>query len=358
MVPASSRELLDLLLEDGPLSLDELLSFAASAPREDLFLDYKDGKLLGDLKAARQTLRRWVTGFANVEGGVLAVGFDESRPRQLSPCLDQIGAEPLASWSAKTFSGMEGYFSPAPRFRTIPTALGREVLLIATARAPQLIPCREGGDLKYYARFHDSTPELPLPLVSDLLLGRRQHPLLRLELTRVIGKVDRWRGVLNEPSVVNLYLDFRLENASLVTAGDVQLGVVGWSVQDRQSPINQHLLSYLDSGGPPPWAPNPLTWSLVHAPARHQRQALGTLLPFDERDVSALGGITVPVHDDATARLAVYVQAAGSPPSWFQIEAPIDGTPLNNESTEFLVRAASLTALGPGRRPSLGYQRT
>lgn len=358
MVPTSSRELLDLLLEEAPLSLAELESFVAVTPREDLFLDYKDGKLLAEPRAAKQTLRRWVTGFANAEGGVLVVGFDETRPVRLpAPGPDRIGEEPLASWAAKAFAGMEGHFSPAPRFRTIPIAPGRQVLLIATARAPQLIPCREGTDLKYYLRFHDSTPEVPAYLVSDLLLGRRQHPRLTLELTRVVGKVDRWKGVLNEPLVINLLLDFQIENASLATTGDVGVGVVGWTLQERRSSISQHLLSYVDASVPPVWTQNPLTWSLAHTTARQQRQALGPLFPSDVGEVRSLGGVTVPPHPDATVRLAAYVHAAGSPPVWFQLEVETDGTPLNAEQSEFEARSASLTALGPGRRPGLGYQR-
>lgn len=73
-----SKQLLLRLLQDEqltPQGLDDLLS---KNLREDLFLEFKDGKqLIG--KSGPAVIRQYVSGFANSEGGVLFVGIEDKR---------------------------------------------------------------------------------------------------------------------------------------------------------------------------------------------------------------------------------------------------------------------------------------
>jgi hypothetical protein len=158
MAPTSSRELPDFLLEGGELTPQELEDFVRRVPEEDLFLDYKDGlSTKGPQKDVQTTVREMVSGFANAEGGVLVIGVSETRPRGISPC-QRIGLEPLDVWAQKVVSDMAGSLSRPPRFSVVSYDTG-DVLLIASARAPQLVPCIESRETKYFLRIHDSTRE-------------------------------------------------------------------------------------------------------------------------------------------------------------------------------------------------------
>ena len=337
MVPVSSRDLLDLLLEDGSLSFDELQSFAASAPREDLFLDYKDGKLLDDPKRARQTVRRWVSGFGNAEGGVLVIGFDESTPRQVSPSRDRVGSETLDSWASKALAGMEGLFSPPPRFRTIPVEPGRAILLIATARAPQLIPCHEAGEVKFYLRFHDSTPDVPAYLISDLVLGRRQHPVIVPALHQATLRFDQADGPVSRAAHLSFSLSF--ENVSLVPARQIEIGLVGWSLPEEPDAIpmpgtrliGDHIRQYVEFGSTPDAMARPLYF-------REEPRDLGSFDVTLPRSIGAFrvarGRSLVPVpglnpkSSFLHFRGALHVLPVGSPPTWFELQAKIPNLPI------------------------------
>jgi hypothetical protein len=107
-----------------------------------------------------QTIRRYISGFANSDGGVLIIGVDEQQPRQIARCEERPGGYPLDAWASRCLSGMAGYFSPLPRYQTIRHPQG-PVLAIAVARAPSLVPCVESGALRYFFRIGEST--LPIP---------------------------------------------------------------------------------------------------------------------------------------------------------------------------------------------------
>lgn len=305
MVLSTSRELLELLLEDGTLSLDELTAFVAKVPEEDLFVEYKDGLLLEKLKDARAALRKAVSGFANAEGGVLVLGFDEHRTeekgpptRQLSPCIDRVGADPLESWAAKTIADMAGFLSPPPRFRSIAAAPGRCVLLVAVARAPQLAPCFEAGSTKYYLRFHDATREVPAYLISDLVLGRRQHPVLVPQLEKAELAFEPYASFVSYNATATFSLS--VENVSFVAAHDVEVGLVAWVIPDDPGSaplpgvldfLGSHLRQHLALEEPA--AREPWTWKIRHVTTRYgQKREIG---PFDVARYGALGPFRLPV---------------------------------------------------------------
>ena len=62
------------------------------------------------------------------------------------------------------------------------------MLAITVVRAPSLVPCVESRALKYFFRIGDSTLEIPQYLIADLVLGRRQHPLLDAHYHHVTEK--------------------------------------------------------------------------------------------------------------------------------------------------------------------------
>jgi hypothetical protein len=99
MIP---KELLDYLLEGNTLKPDELDQFIQANPDENQYLDYKNGLITTQRqrKKGRATIREYVSGFANSDGGVLIIGIDEYRPRQITPCEQLIGQQLLKDWAS------------------------------------------------------------------------------------------------------------------------------------------------------------------------------------------------------------------------------------------------------------------
>ena len=351
---ATARDLLDFLLEGGTLAPAQLDEVIATIPEGQL-LDYKDGKLThkGRVDEGKRTIREWVSGFANAEGGVLIVGVTEEpkdAPKAIS-CCHRVGQEPLDIWSEKLLERMTGYLSPAPRFQVVPHSAG-EVLVIAVDRAPQLVPCVESRELKYFLRIHTSTLEVPPFLISDLVLGRRRHPAIDLTLKHAFWLEGRYQPPTFPPTL-RLRLEMLVENHSLFRAERLVLGVVGWSLGNTLAPpLNQHLQAHVDAADPTGWSEGPLRWHLAH-----QQYEIETLLAFDQRERRDIGELLVPFHADGLLGCAIYILPEGAPPTWFQLELRTDGRPTHTHGSRSEFEAAEVTfnRLSTGR-PRLFYK--
>ena len=224
-----SKELLDDLLEDNALTSDQLDKIIQENPKEDQYLDYKNGVITTRQKRdqGRQIIREYISGFANSDGGVLIIGVDDNKPRQIAPCEPNVGGQLLDQWASRCLHDMVAYFSPQPRFQIINHPKGN-VLAIAVARAPSLVPCTEARELKYFFRIGDSTLQVPEYLIADLVLGRRQRPLLDLHSPSMNENKDQFKSDngLDEIPVRSATFSFVVENLSLATADDVKIGVV------------------------------------------------------------------------------------------------------------------------------------
>lgn len=345
---ATPQELLDLLLEDRPLTAVELESFISSFEKEGQLFDYKDGILTGKPADAKKMLREYVSGFANAEGGVLILGVDEARPRRISPC-QRIGQEPLDVWAQKVLTDMSGFFSPPPRFRVVTHAAG-EVLLVAVARPPQFVPCVESRQLKYFLRIHETTIEVPSFLISDLVLGRRQHPILSLEPTGGMWRLELFgatRGPVPQFAIRNLRTSLLLENTSLVPAEEVEVGLVAWTLAEDEVRINSHLQAYVDANEvpQPPSRVGHLRWTLTHFLNQSRIQHV---VPFRQIRCE-IAGPTIPRDGLQSISCGLYLLAPGSPPTWFEMEVSSTGR-LEPAGCEVLVPGDfSLKRLGTSR---------
>jgi len=183
----STHELLDSILRGMELTEAELDEVITELADEDQFLDYKHGALLDNpAKAAPKVVRQYLSAFANADGGILVIGVSEpdgEGNRTVTGCKKP-GQTELTEWASDAMSDMASYFSPSPRFQLVEHAEGN-VLVCAVARAPGLVPCVEAGRMKYFLRIHDSTVKCPDYLISDLVLGRREHPTLHVDVTSV-----------------------------------------------------------------------------------------------------------------------------------------------------------------------------
>jgi hypothetical protein len=251
MSSLTPKKLLEFLLEGNTLSQADLDQFIQAYPDEDQYFDYKNGSITSRHKReseGKPTIRKYVSGFANSDGGVLIIGVDEQRPRQIAPCEQRPGGLALDDWAARCLHDMVGYFSPLPRYQIIRYSQGF-VLTIAVARAPSLVPCVESRDIKYFFRIGASTLQVPEYLVADLVLGRRQRPFIDL---RFHSKAERSQDISVENSIYltrakGTTLSFVVENLSLVTAENVRVGVVFRALGTGPATnINRHLREYLD----------------------------------------------------------------------------------------------------------------
>lgn len=229
MSRASSQELLDgLLMGDVPdvAWVDRLLT---EKLKEDLWLDYKSGDFFAKKPIADQKreFRQMVTGFANAEGGTLVFGVTDNghRPDTINGCdpksvggRDANDKDALRDWVPRVLGPVAGLIPP-PRTHVVDHADGL-VLIVAVGRADALVH-ENGvrGDL--YFRIGDQTLRVDPYLETDLALGRRQRPRLHLEI-EVRAVVDSFGLSLN--------LGLSGENMSLVDAGNVRGGLVGWCV--------------------------------------------------------------------------------------------------------------------------------
>ena len=326
MTQFTPKELLNHLLEGNTLTGDELEQFIRDNSLEGELLEYKNGDLTKNHKDGRQTIRKCVSGFANSNGGVLIIGIDEpenpDEPRKIAPCQRNIGRQSLIEWADHCLQGMVGSFSPLPRILPIEHKEG-PVLMIAVARAPSYIQCEESGEWKYFLRLGASTIAAPAYLITDLVLGRRQHPLLDLhpaaseanpvELPgRHPGhRIDVWRRGFQ----------FTVENLSLTTADEVAMGVIAWSlVEGETGELNRHLRLYLDEIPPsPPFAD--LAPKVIHCSSLSYDLSV-RIAPFHIERLPAIRYFNLPRRIPIRATCAAYVLAKGAPPIWFQLEFP------------------------------------
>lgn len=314
MIYDSAVELLDALVQGArltPTELDEIKDHID----EGQHLEYKDGSIThrGKRKAGRLTVRQYVSAFANADGGVLIVGVSD-KPRRISPCIVP-HQQSLEGWVADLLRDMTPLLAPPPRVQTVNHSEG-SVLVIATARSPNLVSIVEQGRAVYQLRFHDSTLEIPEYLLSDLFLGRRQRPILTLEV-----RANPKHPHLSPSGLLALSFYFSVSNSSLVTANYVQIGLISWTLSPAAPEPIDYLRAFLDVESSPGEG-----WVLKHAvavpksvPTEHE-VAVRRLSPFS-RNSHALVAETFdfPSPGPLEVSACAYVLSEGAPPSWWEL---------------------------------------
>jgi hypothetical protein len=339
MAALQPKELLNLLLEGSRLAPSELDQFIREHPDENQDFEYKDGKLATHPKRrdGNQTIREYVSGFANSDGGVLIIGVSEDEPRTIVPCAADIGGQPLEQWASRCLQDMTGYFSPQPRFQVIDHPPEGPVLTIAVARAPSLVPCIEARTLKYFFRIGDSTLPIPEYLIADLVLGRRQRPIFDLYSPYFNEGLHEFKSETTGELIQARSAAFScvVENLSLTAAEDVKIGVVLWSlVNGPRAEINRHLRAYLEISEPQGAQHPNLRLTHRSSPSNTEKIDLG---PFQTQRVRIREPFYVPRQLSTEALGAVYVLSKGAPPTWFQLafESQVGGFPPGSSAKDF-----------------------
>jgi hypothetical protein len=321
-MPQKTFDLLESILAGKVLSPEELDNLLHDKEvTEDQHLEFKHADILKNPKEVNAMVREYVSAFANCAGGVLIIGVDE-KTRTITPCTTPGGGN-LAEWASRALTPIAAFLNPPPRIITVGYTNGY-VLVIAVDRSTGLVSINEAGSLVYYLRIHDQTLKAPAYLVSDLVLGRRQQPDLRITDCHLSGLHLSTHPTTHDGNIV-FTLSITYENSSLVWAHSVQLGLVA-IVQGSslvQLPISSHLRSYVDvqvDAEPPAFQ-----YKLANASGYTPEVNLDpfsavTIAPFE---------VTIPhcVREywyDYDWEVAVYLLAEGSQPVWYQLSLQVD----------------------------------
>lgn len=177
----NTNSLLEMLSSGESFSEETLDLLLSERIKEDQFLEYKHGDELKKSGASRE-IRKYVSGFANSQGGVYIIGVDDKKFEVTGSIAP--GGGDLAEWAARCINPIAQYFSPPPRFFTIKHRNG-DVLIIAVDRSLNLISVVEDGETVYYLRFYDQTLKAPDYLISDILLSRKVFPYLNIASCKI-----------------------------------------------------------------------------------------------------------------------------------------------------------------------------
>ncbi len=316
----SPKETLDYLLEGKILTAELLEQFLEKNPEEGQYLDYKDGAITSPNERAngRKIIREYINSFSNSDGGILIIGVGRSTPRKIKACTPT-GHEPIDKWAENCVLDMTPHFSPQPRFQIVDHPEGL-VLVIAVARAISLVPCVESRKLKYFLRINQTTLEAPEYLISDLVLGKRQYPLLDLQFyDKRESKEDIEIKGDKVPSR-SVELIFSVENMSLLPASEVKLGFISWTLNDHKMVINRFLLSYIDIINISDHSFGRL-FHLVHdSEINANYSGIQDIDPFHQSIIKLPHSYKFPLIHKAKANCAMYIFSKGTPPIWYQLE--------------------------------------
>jgi hypothetical protein len=361
----STHELLESILEGNILDESAIKAVVAEHSKEDQHLDYKDAQLLTrNPNRAKKDIRQYISGFANAEGGVLVVGVTEKDAttgrRTIDGCARPGGKE-LDIWAKDLILDMASYLSPPPRFQVV-NVEGKEVLVCGVARAPLLVPCIEEGRLRYSIRIHDSTVWCPDYLISGLVLGRRNHPVLELSVAglRLLGHEGTPSSSGEEVPTLLLDLDVRVENLSLVPAPSVRVGVVSWGFGSR---LQSRMLEYYIEKEVPedPDGFQRVRWELMHSMrfvATKTSREVMDIPPFSVAYGKVVRALSTPSSPrlDPVHYAAAYVLNEGSPPVWYQLKCT-RGINAGDDSRTSELNARRCTRLSLSQRPRVTWKR-
>jgi hypothetical protein len=320
MARSRPLELLRSLLSGNLLTPTDLDDFIRDETAEGQWHDFKAGAGSKDGKAQASMIREYVSAFANADGGILIIGVTEPDPKTMLRKVDGVtapGTSTLEEWASSVLEPEAGRYSPAPKI-TVVRHGADDVLLIAAAANPQLVPHLKNGKMVYSMRFGNSTRVVPDFLLTDLFFGRRQRPIL--EARQLTVNEELVIGAVGGLKTIEVSGVVEVANQSLVPAVGVQIGLVSWSLATESVSPNQTLLQYVKAIPPTDsfWGSSDVEWALRHSfihfplegviPAFGVRDATG---PFFSLPNSIGGGVV---------EFAVYVMTQNSPPAWFGVK--------------------------------------
>ena len=311
----NSHELLDSLLEGNQITSEDFNQFRRENTREDQYFEYKDGQITSyqNRQEGTKTIREYVSGFANADGGTLIVGVND-HTHKISGCQDRIGQQYIDDWASRCLQDMAYYFSPPPRFYTLNHPDGI-ILFISVVRSQSLVPCVESRELKYFIRIGDSTVQAPEFLLSDLVLGRRQHPVI--DITDI-----KPNALLQQDGGLKVVFSIFVENISLIKSDNIEIGLISWAIHGKEYIVNRFLKNHIDIVDPRgnDSRTQSFSWNITHKRRSLKLAAFQQAEPcrMEEFNIPYINYVPPPSRFCLTA--AIYVMPQGSQPQWFELQ--------------------------------------
>ena len=159
----NTSKLFEMLSSGEDFSTETLDLLLRERIKEDQFLEYKHGDEIKKANVSKE-IRKYVSGFANSQGGIYIIGVDEKN-FQVTGCTVPGGGD-LAEWVARCLNPIAQYFSLPPRFSTLKHP-GGDILIITVNRSLNLISVVEEGEPVYYMRFYDQTLNAPEYIITE-----------------------------------------------------------------------------------------------------------------------------------------------------------------------------------------------
>lgn len=307
--PWTSSTLLDHVLSGGRLQANDIDDLLLRRIGEDEHLEYKDGEWLDKPDRAAR-LREYVTSFANMVGGALIVGVrghdanaDDTEEKRPGWSVTGCQMNRLDEWAADSLRPVAHMFSPPARIHTIEHKNG-PILVVAVARAPNLVDVVEKSKRRLYLRIGHATVPASEALEADLRLGRRARPQLAIScVATAFGEAQQFVGKLN--------IELTIANNGLLWVSEAICGWVGygWERQNATEPPSPGLLPYVEV------APVVGSWPhtpklLMHTTEVHELQ------PFRSRTVKV--PVVMPAPSGSSTEfvwqgLAFVIPRDGSP---------------------------------------------
>lgn len=323
-MPVNTRALVDKYMGGEIITEADIDNLLTSATKEDLYLEYKSGKELLKNNAS-DTLRQYLTAFANSEGGLLIIGVSDSLIIETGRVP---GGRGFGNWAATCLSDIFTFFSPPPRFQEINHREG-VIFVAGVSRSPSLIACREGRGFAYYLRIHDQTRQAPEYLMSDLILGRRQYPLLNI--TSIDAPSSSITHNANySATLAEMQVAIAIENLNLNWAEGLRMGILNYSCSNYGSSISKQLLSYVDMKGWPEYE-FPQCFTLYHS-----SQRINDVEPFTETYETLNREVVLPLKSRLGAwfsyqwKAVLYLIGRNMPPIWYQLFVDVDQVLMDN----------------------------
>jgi hypothetical protein len=227
MAAAPVTDLLSDILNGRQIDGSTIHALVRERRPEGLYLEYKRGQWLDAEKG--QELRRYASGFANAEGGVLIIGIvggEESQgvdkwSIEAPVCPDKSGWD---SWLGRVLAEV------ATKTRVswqVVSVDGKEAVVIAVNRAEALVRLYEKPKLVCYLRVGEHTVPIDETLFVDLALGRRAKPDLALENLTVHYSSDSGGPYVN--------VELVLHNQGLLWVPDVRVAWIGYAIKGTRA---------------------------------------------------------------------------------------------------------------------------
>lgn len=224
-------ELLDSLKNSNNIGIEDIENLIANNEKESLFLEYKSGEWLQNNKSGIFDLCKWVSSFANSDGGTLIIGVSEKEESNGERYPDNINGinpinfnEDIGKWIEDVVvSRIYPKLNPIPRIIPIKIRDSHDfIVVIQIEPTNNLIHSTiKNGKHLYFHRHNFQVLQMDEWEIRTLVYGRTPPPILITEIKKITihsHSSERINGYM---------IKIRIENAGWHIVKYLQIGIIG-----------------------------------------------------------------------------------------------------------------------------------